>query len=165
MVEFAVYAIAIVVMAGFGWLVRRQLLELRAARQSAQALLLARLASPDWSCFGAHLQRAVAPEFVQVYERFALASATREFDLGDGLVLTEFFPLDARALEEQKQFHHATVPFDYLPFASGAGQEWFFRPGAMASNQIFAVQRHSGEWHELGLNPEQLLQRLQASTG
>lgn len=165
MVEFAVYAVATVVMAGFGWLVRRQLRQLRAARQNAQALLLARLAAPDWPHFSAHLQRAIAPEFVQLYEQFALPSATREFDLGDGIVLTEFFPLDARALEEQSQFHDESVPFTYLPFASGPGQEWFFRPGPMASNQIFAVHRQSGEWHELGLNPEQLLQRLQASTG
>lgn len=165
MVEFAVYAIAMAAMAGFGWLVYRQLAVLRAARQNAQSLLMARLAAPDWAAFGAHLQRAVAPEFIQLYEQFALASATREFDLGDGLVLIEFFPLDAQALVEQPQFHLASVPFDYLPFASGTAEDWFLKPGAMAANQIFAVHRHSGEWHELGLNPEQLLQRIQASTG
>ena len=169
MVEFGVYAIAIVVMVGFGWLVRRQLRALRSARHSAQNALLARLAAPDWERFAEHLQRAVAPEFVAMYEKFAVSAASREFDLGEGWLLTEFFPLDDQALEEQKQFHLPSIPFDYLPFASGVSQsqaqEWFFRPGAMASDQILCVARQNGEWHELGLNPAQLLQRLQAAAG
>ena len=165
MIELGVYILAILVMAGFVWLVRRQLRTLRSARSDAQNALLARLAAPDWACFGAHLQRQVAPEFIELYEQFALPSAIRDFDLGDDLVLTEFFPLDALALADQQQFHHPSVPFDYLPFASSPGREWFFRPGAMASDQIFAVARQSGEWHELGLNPAQLLARLKRAAG
>ena len=60
-----------------------------------------------------------------------------EITLPSGMVMTEFFPLDAQALIDQKPFQPENLAFDCLPFATLGGQELFLRPGIEAPNSVY----------------------------
>ena len=122
---------------GLGFLLFRQIKTIRTQQAEAKRLFQQRLLAPDWEIYATHLQRDVPEAMKQLYLEFALLLSEVEITLENGMTITEFFPLDAQAMLDQKAFQPEAMDFDCLPFATMRGQELFLRPGSGAANSIY----------------------------
>lgn len=128
---------SLTLLAGMGFLLFRQIKTIRLQQADAKRLFQQRLLAPDWQVYAEHLQRDVPEAMKLLYAEFALLLSEVEIPLESGMTITEFFPLDAQALIDQKQFQPENMAFDCLPFATLAGQELFLRPGSEAVNSVY----------------------------
>ena len=128
---------SLALLAGMGFLLFRQIKTIRLQQSGAKRLFQQRLLAPDWQMYAEHLQRNVPEAMKLLYEEFALLLSEVEITLPNGMIITEFFPLDAQALIDQKPFQPENLAFDCLPFATLGGQELFLRPGIEAANSVY----------------------------
>ena len=120
---------------GMGSLLFRQIKTIRTQQVEAKRVFQQRLLAPEWEIYATHLQRDVPEAMKQLYLEFALLLSEVEITLENGMTITEFFPLDAQAMLDQKAFQPEAMDFDCLPFATMRGQELFLRPGTSKANQ------------------------------
>jgi hypothetical protein len=147
------------VLALLGWLLRLQLQQMRSNYANGTRALQARLLAPDWAFYAEHLQRPVTPEFQAMYQEFALLLSVKELLIrtdSEEILITEFFPLDAQALQDQQAF----VPQDILPFGTAAGKDLFLRPGTPSD---FAGASSEHIWLHHGASAEQPWQSIFSS--
>ncbi len=130
---------SLMLLAGMGFLLFRQIKTIRLQQADAKRLFQQRLLAPDWQIYAEHLQREVPEAMKRLYAEFALLLSEVEIPLVSGMTMTmtEFFPLDAQALIDQKQFQPENMAFDCLPFATLDGLDLFLRPGSDAANSVY----------------------------
>ncbi len=128
---------SLMLLGGMGFLLFRQIKTIRLQQADAKRLFQQRLLAPDWQIYAEHLQRDVPEAMQMLYAEFALLLSEVEIPLERGMTITEFFPLDAQALIDQKPFQPENMPFDCLPFATLDGRELFLRPGSEAGNGVY----------------------------
>ena len=138
--------IGLVLLGGMGFMLFRQIKTIRQQQAEAKRAFQARLLAPDWRIYAEHLQRDVPEAMQQLYAEFALLLSEVEIALESGVTITEFFPLDAQAILDQKAFQPENMDFDCLPFATMSGQELFLQPGPNAANSVY---RFDGSGTEL----------------
>jgi hypothetical protein len=129
--------IGLIVLGGMGFLLFRHIKGIRSMQSEAKRAFQARLLAPDWAMYAEHLQREVPEAMKLLYAEFALLLSEVEIPLESGITITEFFPLDAQALIDQKAFQPENMGFDCLPFATMNGPELFLRPGSDAVNSVY----------------------------
>ena len=129
--------IGLVLLGGMGFMLFGQIKTIRLQQAAAKRAFQARLLEPDWPLYAQHLQRDVPEAMKLLYGEFALLLSEVEIPLENGLTVTEFFPLDAQAVVDQKAFQPENMEFDCLPFATLSGQELFLRPGSEAVNSVY----------------------------
>jgi len=128
---------SLTLLGGMGFLLFRQIKTIRLQQADAKRLFQQRLLAPDWEIYAAHLQRDVPDAMKLLYDEFALLLSEVEITLESGITITEFFPLDAQAVQDQKAFQPENMGFDCLPFATMRGQELFLRPGRHTVNSVY----------------------------
>ena len=129
--------IGLILLGGMGLMLFRQIKTIRLQQAAAKRGFQARLLEPNWPLYAQHLQRDVPEAMKLLYSEFALLLSEVEITLENGLTVTEFFPLDAQAVIDQKAFQPENMEFDCLPFATMSGQELFLRPGSAAANSVY----------------------------
>jgi hypothetical protein len=140
--------LGIALLGGLLYLIVRQVQTVRANQALGMRELQKRLIQPDWALYAQHLERPVPEDFQALYSDYALLLSELELPLSEQLLLTEMYPLDAKAIADQRAFHISEVPFAYLPFATCAGNELFLRPGADASDNVYILEPNA-QWREL----------------
>ncbi len=125
--------------------------KIRAREAVAFSLWRERLQKPDWSIYAHYLQRPVPESLPRVYQRLALYLVDQELELvdqhGKFVTLTEFYPIDQPALEEQ--ISHQPTDEDVFPFGTCAGVDLFLRNGASRDNGVWTYLRQSHEFIQL----------------
>jgi hypothetical protein len=134
--------IGLLLLGAAAWLVLRRVRAVHSLRGSTTKAFQQRLLAPDWALYAAHLQRAVPPAFIVLYRDYALLLSTLELGVYSPLteqhwLVTEFFALDAQALEEQKGFTQPEGIAAILPFGTCSGNDLFLAVGATAGDQIW----------------------------
>ena len=129
--------IGLVLLAGMGFMLFRQIKTIRLQQAGAKRTFQTRLLAPDWPIYAEHLQRDVPEAMQLLYAEFALLLSEVEIPLASGITITELFPLDAQAIIDQKAFQPENLGFDCLPFATINGPELFLRPGRDAVNSVY----------------------------
>ena len=137
MPTLSVILFSLILLAGMGFLLFRQIRTMRTQQAEAKRAFQQRLLAPDWEIYAQHLAREVPGAMKQLYVEFALLLSELEITLESGMVVTEFFPLDAQAFIDQKAFQPENMGFDCLPFATLSGQELFLQPGYTAANSVY----------------------------
>jgi hypothetical protein len=161
--------LGIALLGGLLYLIVRQIQAVRANQALGMRELQKRLIQPDWALYAQHLERPVPEDFQALYSDYALLLSELELPLSEQLLLTEMYPLDAKAIADQRAFHISDVPFAYLPFATCAGNELFLRPGADAPDNVFILEpanaQRSGHltWRELYPHVAELRAAIAAS--
>ena len=129
--------IGLILLGGMGFMLFRQIRTIRQQQAAAKRAFQARLLAPDWAIYAEHLQREVPEAMPLLCAEFALLLSEVEITLDSGMTMTEFFPLDAQAIIDQKAFQPENMGFDCLPFATMSGNELFLRPGPNAANSVY----------------------------
>ena len=137
MPTFSVILFSLILLGGMGFLLFRQIKTIRTQQAQAKRIFQQRLLAPDWEIYEAHLAREIPDAMKRLYDEFALLLSEVEITLESGMVVNEFFPLDAQAVLDQKTFQPENMGFDCLPFATLSGQELFLRPGSDAANSVY----------------------------
>ena len=137
MSTFAVILFGLIVLGGMGFLLFRHIKTIRSQQAQAKRAFQQRLLAPDWELYAAHLERDVPDAMKLLYVEFALLLSEVEITLESGITITEFFPIDAQAVLDQKAFQPENMGFNCLPFATMAGQELFLQPGRTATNSVY----------------------------
>ena len=137
MPTLAVILFSLIVLGGMGFLLFRQIKTMRTQQAQAKRAFQQRLLAPDWELYAAHLERDVPDAMKLLYVEFALLLSEVEITLEGGITITEFFPIDAQAVLDQKAFQPENMGFDCLPFATLSGQELFLQPGRAVTNSVY----------------------------
>jgi hypothetical protein len=158
--HFIVILFVLTLLAGVSFALYRQITTIRANQRLGKRARQQRLLSPDWALYAQHLQRAVPAELITLYGEFALLMSELETTQSDNLMITEFFPIDSIAVDEQKMFQPEGLEFDCLPFATASDVELFLKPGAHEVDCVYAFQ--DGALSDFCADIKQLRDALQA---